>query len=326
MEIPDQASRNKTMNVMKYSESTISDCLSKNILNQKIYFSNLSTFLCLSIFMYVSFSYLYIPNEAIDYNNYYLGYINASAGFDIGYEFLCYVARDIFGLSFEFFWLFLISLEILLLLFFYKKSLILILAMPSVIFLGEGFLGNQIRFALSIIIILVLNRHINRDNNYFLGGLVATTLHYVSLIILVIGLIYRKFSFKSLIVVSIFIAILTDIVMNNYLLIFEGTRMVNYYDSEFFAPRSSKSIFYIVFLLLIYFSIWLSGFRSIQFNFGFLLLLFSLATSSIAIVSGRVLLTYCIVEPIITYELISKRKYKFAIFIFITSISKLLMQ
>ncbi|MCX2792882.1 EpsG family protein [Vibrio sp. Sgm 5] len=250
-----------------------------------------------------------------DYYNYYLNYINHIDRFDLGYTVLSVTMRDFLAMGFDSHWYALIVIELVLLFFVYNKVPVLILAIPNLILMSQFLYGTQIRYAIaSLVFLLALNEN-NKPTKLLIT---ASILHYgIAIPSLLYGGLTKKITeylkgnriklLFSIIVLSFVVLLLSF----NIFTMIENTRF-SYFtpDSEFTSAKSLSSIIYV----LVY---WLALLvitqrNNVEFDklllFSMLLITSILATSSIAVLSGRLLLLFFMIEPFIAYRLIQSNE------------------
>lgn len=274
-------------------------------------------------FIYFTFRFLfftpliyffYFPFEYnLDYQNYYLDYINNNNSFDFLYEKSLSLMRDIFNLSFNKFLLVLMIFQIIALSIIYNNFLLSIIAYPILIATSQFFFGTQFRYSIACLFFILIFQYIKNKKTLFFSYIIPLLFHYGTFFILVLSLISNYIPSKilnirrkkSIFFLVFFILILNILLFNiNYLLSF--TRFNSYIGSTQYL--SNKSISSILFMGIFLFFL-LNGYSKYNFyrlkisKLSIITLTFCLSTSSIAILSGRVLLVFMIFCPILIYNL-----------------------
>ncbi|WP_426578373.1 EpsG family protein [Xenorhabdus stockiae] len=265
--------------------------------------------------------FFYFPFEYnLDYTNYYPDYINSSFTYDFLYEWTSFVFNKYLNTSFETFWLCLMISQIILLSILYNKIKLIILAYPCIITMSQFFYGTQVRYSIAILISIILFLRIKGSKKNIFLFIIPSLFHYGSLISIVLLLVSKKIKSKWFILnnTKIIFFFISSLIASKFLLfnldiIVSYTRFSYYIgNSSYFGPKSLSSTIYIAIslLLLIYIYTRDKECRTLVIKSGILLLLFCILFSSIAILSGRVLLVYFLLEPIIIYQCMIFSKYR----------------
>ncbi|ETT01315.1 EpsG family protein [Providencia alcalifaciens] len=264
--------------------------------------------------------FLYFPFEYnLDYENYYPNYIYGYFTYDFLYEWLSFILREIFHLEFNIFWVTLLSSQLILFSLIYNRISILLIAYPSLITMSQFFYGTQIRYSIAALV-LVYATVIVKNNFYRLLLYISCSLfHYGIVIPLCLSIISKKihsdfYNIRKL--RSICLALLIVLLFSFTLYFIEwfvsATRFSYYIGSNhYMTSKSPLSIVYISMMLIL---LLLTFTFNIETNtnlltFGISLLFTCLLTSTIAVLSGRLLLIYFILEPLIIYYTIKNNKY-----------------
>lgn len=272
-------------------------------------FSYLLRVLILTPVYYVM--YISIDNNP-DINAYMYSYEGESWNYDIGYELYSQAVKYIFDLSFIEYWNLTLIVQVLILAFIYNRVLFLIIAIPNLLYLAEPLFGTQIRYSMSLLLFLLLlsRGDILASKNIiyrFISHLMIISMHYSAIILcsireFVLGSAKRKGEFKNLVLfmVSMYVALSILPVIISY------TRFKYYLGSEFFESKSLVSTLYALLLLLFHF--YFIFIRKIKFDIVLLstyILVAVVAFSPIAVLSGRILIFYHMLEPFIVWKLFS---------------------
>ncbi|MBY8189923.1 EpsG family protein [Vibrio fluvialis] len=265
----------------------------------------------------------YLLTPDVDIVVYMANYLNANMSFELGYEIINIICRDIFGLSFYHFWLVLLFLQIFLLGIVYKSFTELLIAVISLVSMHYWY-GTQVRYAIFCLAFIVFLRFYRKRFVYFStiglhsGGAIT------SAILAAMIFLSRKFKtiYSNVTKINIFsialICLLTLVsffiepMVNSILGYWD--RFAYYVDSEvYMVQKSLVSILYmyISLTILLYAKSILSEYEikkakdtCMLINFSIFLLYFSILTMDMAALSGRMLILYLVIEPIIAAGLI----------------------
>ena len=239
--------------------------------------------------------------------------------FEIGYEGLQFVCRDLLSFSFEQFWTLLICVEIgivLLALYVYHSAAVL-LAMPTLVYVSQTIIGTQVRygFALSALFAALVAWKKRKLGWMWIWACIAATVHYSAIslfaaIATVVGmqkLIAEKEARwgrqKTLMVKAILGVLLLCVLLavaQSIEAIAVQTKYNTYIDTEFFDRKSLLSVLY-SFLMLA--ALLLTSKqrnetdRALLTAHGFLLAAV-LILQQYAILGGRVLICSMYFEPV----------------------------
>lgn len=304
----------------------------------------LQSYLCFLFLLPILFFFINFDSaKNLDYNGYKDNYENIWNQFELGYTALENIAR-FFDLSFESFWLALIFLELLLISMLYTNPYVLILALPNLLFLSQGLLGTQIRFAIATLLCLVIFKYFFIKKRFYFYFVCGVLFHYGTIILFFLSsftkilidvrerIIYKKNIYN--IVFLIFFLIFLSILVNTILLY-----MGYYYyadpDSKHMVERSLLSLIYTSCLLVFVCSLLNSKCKPVPYApmvyLGAMMLILSLIFYKFSIISGRYNLVFMLVEPFALYSFYktigNKNNFGLCTFIvlFIISNSKLLL-
>lgn len=297
---------------------------------------NFITFQIVLIYFYSNFHWIdYGFDGNPDIENYMNNFSRMNMSYDIGFEYFQSVFRDIFLASFDDFWfatLLIISSTFAIL---NAKLERLIFAFINFAFLSHAF-GTQVRYFLPcILIVLFLEKRV-----LFALPVIIFCMFFHYGLVIVLGLylltllIERKYSlydiFKKRYVLLISSLIAFFIAQSAVLAILPHTRFAYYADSFYMEPKSLVSLFYVTISLVFNFAVLsklreangLSREERIVSIFGLVTLLFIMSTSSMAVLSGRILLFYVIYESIWS-SLVFKTSARLYLVLLLISFSKL---
>ncbi|EEW2446842.1 O155 family O-antigen polymerase [Escherichia coli] len=243
-----------------------------------------------------------------DYFNYQTDYDYAIGQFDYLYELSVSFFRDILNYSFSSFWVIVIIVEIIFLTIYYNKVKYILIAYPGIISMSQFFYGTQIRYALAILIGLVVLKNSRRFIKVF-GVLIASLFHYGAMISLLPLFICRYINERYFIFLSkrnIFLIISVLTLLFFFFYSFESfvsmTRFSYYLGAEKFSDsKSISSIIYAVVSLLFILFLYSknTAFRTNISKQSIVILILVLIFSPIAVLSGRTMLVYFIMEPLL---------------------------
>lgn len=243
-----------------------------------------------------------------DYFNYQIDYDYAIGQFDYLYELSVSFFRDVLNYSFSSFWVIVIIVEILFLTIYYSKIKYVLIAYPGIVSMSQFFYGTQIRYALAILTGLVLLKNSRCLINFF-GVLIASLFHYGAVISLLPLFVCRYVNERYFIILSkrnIFLIVFTLISLFFFLYSFEiivsMTRFSYYLGAEKFSDsKSSSSIVYAIVNLLFILCLYSknTAFRTNISKQSIVILVLVLIFSPIAVLSGRTMIVYFIMEPLL---------------------------
>ncbi|WP_367277921.1 EpsG family protein [uncultured Shewanella sp.] len=248
----------------------------------------------------------------LDYLNYKVNYESNWKQFEFGFSFIESGFQS-FNIEFDYFWIFIIFLELFLISLLYNNYAVLLLAFPNLIYLSQGMLGTQIRFGLAVLISLVIFKYSYRKWWYYLASLASILFHNAILVLFALSS-YLKFSFSHQFRIlhkknfNAFILVAIGFFFISFAVSAILSQMGYYYyvGTKYQEGRSLAAILYLIgslfFLLVLLFNKNLSG-RYAEFVYlGLLITIFSLIFNQSSIISGRYSLVYLLVEPFILYS------------------------
>lgn len=263
--------------------------------------------------------FMYFPFEYnADFDNYYPNYTLGLFTYDYLFEWLSFFFREILELDFYIFWFYLVVIQVVLLALIYTKMSIVILSYPSVIAMSQFFFGTQIRYSIAILLGLAVIANFRSLTTRLFFIFISFLLHYGSIISLFALAIEKKLDDNVLKLKGaarkislLLIAAAFFIALYKIDAIISMTRFSYYINSDTYMGQTSlvSKLYIVVAFLLIYLWYVLSNKNALtSIKMGLILLVFALLTSPIAALSGRILLVYFIVEPLIIYSLFSRLK------------------
>lgn len=259
----------------------------------------------------------------VDIVNYYNNYINQYYTYDMGFELISYISYYIFNFSFQEYWYFLIILEIFLIALIYNRLLLIFIAYPSLISSSQFFFGTSIRYALASLIFCLI---ISKFKSKFLP-FIAVLFHKGIIFSAIPIFIYRitlkyidrilNLNWKT--IASIFLIYTLSILITDTVIYYASITSYSYYssDTQYVQGKSLISTLYILFYILTLLYIKkISGNLSYVtesllkkwVNISLIILIICIFFSGIMVLSGRILLIYTIIEPIIIYILCKIKK------------------
>ena len=260
--------------------------------------------------------FFYFPFEFnLDYLSYKINYDESYWRYDILYVAFSQLLKNFFDLSYDQFLFTFLAFTLLILAGVYKKGIYIVLAYPVLISLSQHFFGTQIRFAFaSSIFLLALTSDLKTKNKLILY-VVSCLFHYGIFFGVIAVLVSKNINHKYLMFksyyfwLSLLILIFLFLFSANVVDYVIGYTRFAYYtvDSDYMASRSVISIIYLVVMTIYFLLVFnIAKERKIvesQVFFVFLLLLISsLASSSLAVFSGRINLLVFLLEPIVMYS------------------------
>lgn len=281
----------------------------------KIIYDLIKFIFILSMFslFYVRMNYEFNLNP--DIGNYLSDYRNANWSYEIGYEFIGYIFRDIIGLKFEQYWSLLLIIQIIILSIIYLRGAEFIYALPNIFLMSEYFFGTTVRYSIGCLLFLLFFR---RDNWIEKGKYLSPLLHYGMFFPLAIDAIKNKLGFYlmsrsavkqvAIIIIICLLSIFLKSIVNTLL---PYTRFSYYASSYYLEAKSLLSTVYIlIYLILLVLSIRFNN-KLLQEKIILLslsLLIFCIVTAGVAVLSGRVLLLFFLIEPMLINKLLHKKK------------------
>ncbi|MEZ8456005.1 EpsG family protein [Vibrio cyclitrophicus] len=254
----------------------------------------------------------------LDINDYYLNYTKAVRSYDFGFELYFSIFRDIYTLDFETFWIINILIMISLFMSFSYRFVQFPFYLINFIYLSTV-IGTQIRYFLATFVFIFILSKVKRWSVTLVLLSLACLIHYGLFIVLLIyitsRIIFAKYDLSFLyqhrykIIIAVISVSILALPIIEFLLPY--TRFSYYVgNSKYLGVKSLSSIAYLVVLLITYlYACGLDFFKKLSENdkflvgFSILLVVFMLMTSPIAILSGRVLTFYFILEVFLSHIL-----------------------
>ncbi|MXR69412.1 hypothetical protein GNT65_12145 [Shewanella sp. JBTF-M18] len=304
----------------------------------------LHSFILFLIFLPILYFFINFDSaKNLDYNGYKDNYENIWNQFELGYTALENIAR-LFDLNFESFWFAIICFELLLIAMLYTNPYVFILAFPNLLFLSQGLLGTQVRFAIATLLCLVVFKYFFIKKRFYFYSVGAVLFHNGTLVFLFFSffikmlidfrerIVYRK-NFYNL-ALFVFVLIVVSMLVNNILL-FMGYYYYADPDSKHMVERSLSSLMYTSCILFFVFSLLNSRCKPVPYAamvyLGGMMLILSLVFYKFSIISGRYNLVFMLVEPFVLYSYYKTIGYKNAfgffsfLILFVVAMSKLLV-
>lgn len=277
----------------------------------------------------------------VDIVNYYNNYINQYYTYDIGFELISYISYSLFHFSFNEYWYFLIVIEIILISKIYNRLLLLFFAYPSLISSSQFFFGTSVRYALASLLFCLI---ISKSKSKFIP-FIAVIFHK-GIIFSAIPIFIYKISIKYIdkilnlswkTIIFIFLIYVLSTPITEIIIYLSSITSYSYYsyDTRYTQGKSLISTLYIFFYIftLLYVkkispSLTLSHTTELLLkkwiNISLIILIMCVLFSGIMVLSGRILLIYTIIEPIIIYILCKIRKtFLLGLILYIASILKI---
>jgi hypothetical protein len=258
------------------------------------------------IFGSVFSCYVYYGQNSIDLNNYREAYEKLWFQFEPAFN--LYMRYSIaLGLPFEVFWL---SLGIIISALFtviFGKHDIIIFAIPNIIYLISNSFSVQLRYAIACLFVLTVVQISTKQKwVIFLSPLIhifsLVTVSFYVFIANMRSLNLRIYNIKNLIIITLFLCTTTLLMLILDFFVI-GLGYAHYLDSKFFTPKSFSSILYMCIHLTVILILLSHSFRDTSDRkivlIGFFVLLFSLIFMNFAIISGRALVFYFLIEPFV---------------------------
>lgn len=282
--------------------------------------------LCYPLFILMNYDHNINP----DIGNYINDFVKENKSYDIGYEFLLLNFKSFISDDFNNYWTFYLSLQIFILSFIYRKVFLLAIALLSIIPLAAIFYGTQIRYSLaSLFICLGLSIGVNKKEKYRTLFLITASFIHIGMAILIFLYFIRNLFFSYIskmnnikFLVFLTITFTVPFIITSILnLILPYTQFYYYQNNDtYLVTKSVSSITYniIQFLILLYLcrnNGDIISYKEIRYSL--VILWFCIITSSVAVLSGRVMLFYFILEPFITFILIGNKKTRLFGFVFL---------
>ncbi|TNJ12536.1 hypothetical protein CF107_07620 [Aeromonas veronii] len=287
-----------------------------------------ATLFVLYFFDLINYNY----NDNPDINNYSINFHGEYWSYDLGFEIYQSLLRDLLKLDFHSFWL--ISLVLIAVLYVINSAK----ELPQVpfmiinyFFLAKTF-GTQIRyFIAALLFISALN--FLRKKKALIAMLLASFFHYGILFVffnyIISNLLLKKADKFKRHILAIFVSIFVVYFLSGFLVqvLLPYTRFNYYSDSFYMESKSLISLFY-CFLSFSFICYYFSHDKQnidIAIPFSIVLLYSVLCSSAIAVLSGRLLLVYLIVEPLVAKSIFKSDRRLYFIFLIICSIKALPM-
>lgn len=270
------------------------------------FFSKIILFFLLTPLMSLS---LYPFEINKDYYNYYYDYVNGAFSYDVGYEWVSYFFREIIGFDFEQFWFLIVLLEYFFIVHIYKAKVSFALMFVTVIWMCQFFLGTQVRFALACLIYLYAFLYLPLRYKWFIY-IFCILFHYGLIVIFFLEIVASCLKINSLIkirlryIVFFVLGIAIAVFLVNQINVIVSYTRFSYFtaDSEFMQSKSWTSTVYVLFFLILLVLACIENpiFLSEKlFKLAFVVALFILVFSSVAVLSGRVYLFFALLEPLL---------------------------
>ena len=281
------------------------------------------------VFLFFCFEFVnYDKAENPDIHNYISNYERASWTYDIGFEYFQSFLRDFVNLDFDSFWIVTLVLLTSLFLFNVRNLPQLTVFIINYTFLSVA-IGTQVRYFLSVFLFISCFRYL--EGRLKKTGLILSCLvHYGSFVLLglviinstmkryIVPLVKYRLIFYVVIVVSYFtISPLVEFLV-------PYTRFDYYLNSKYMESKSFFSFLYAVISMFFLMELIIK----VNINKGFFskkeleLVLYSLlliscviAFSSIAVLSGRILLVYIVFEVFLADVIYKSNKVYYFIFL-----------
>lgn len=274
----------------------------------------------------------YNYNENPDINNYSINFHGEYWSYDLGFELYQSLLRDFLKIDFHSFWV--ISLVLIAVMYVVNLAK----ELPQVPFMIINFFflaktfGTQIRyFIAALLFISALN--LIRKRKALIAMLFASFFHYGILFVffnyIMSNLILKKADKFKKHILAIFISIFVVYFLSGFVVqvLLPYTRFNYYSDSLFMESKSLISLFYCLlsFSFICYFFSHNPESKDVVIPFSIVLLYSVLCSSAIAVLSGRLLLVYLIVEPLVAKAIFRNDRRLYFIFLIICSIKALPM-
>lgn len=271
--------------------------------NKKVFALQKSTLLSLFVFALCAPIFLVYGSRSVDIDNYGEAYEKGWYQFEPAYNFFMWVFKSA-GLSFSVFWVFIGLLISTLFSRIYARTDLILLALPNIIYLLSGSYSTQLRYSLASLIFVYL---FGRGSNILI--FISSLFHLSMMIPLLLKVSIDKYfrCSSSILYIGNFVFFITLVVgvlasyyLSNVLLNFLGYS--HYIGSKFLVQKSIISMAYIivsyvlVLCLLVYPNQGCSR-RYVCLSFG--VLTCCICYSGYAMVSGRLLMFYFLLEPFV---------------------------
>jgi hypothetical protein len=277
---------------------------------QLLYGLILYLFLLPTLYFFINFD----SSKNLDYGGYKDNYEHLWSQFELGYTALENISR-LLTLNFESFWFVLICIELLLIALLYTNPYVFMFAFPNLLFLSQGLLGTQIRFAIATLLCLVIFKYFFVKKRFYFYSVGASLFHNGTFVFLFLAVYIKKMlDFRKRIFdegnlrnlfLLVFFLITLSILVERILL-----SMGYYYyvdsDSKHMVTRSISSLMYTSCLLLFVFVLLSSKYKPVKYApmvyLGGMMLILSLIFYKYSIISGRYNLVFMLIEPFVLYS------------------------
>ncbi|WP_186171475.1 EpsG family protein [Vibrio chagasii] len=257
---------------------------------------------------YARINYEHILNP--DINNYLSNYRNADWSYEIGYEYLSHFFREYLRFDFNDFWSSLIIIQLILLIFIYRKKIEFIICLPNLYLMSEYFYGTTVRYSIGCLLFILFIRQGKMVYLRFITPVFHYGIFIISILDLFKNIIIRRLTTdvvsKQLFNIFFMLtaAFLTGAVVN---IVLPYTRFA-YYASSFYleAKSISSTIYILISLILIIVAVYYDEkLRSDELiKLALSVLVFCFVTSGVAVLSGRTFQFYLLLEPILITKMI----------------------
>lgn len=272
-----------------------------------------------------------------DILNYISNYIDANWSYDFGFELYQSLFRDYFYVDFYFFWVVTLLIVCGLYLVYSRKLVQLPFFIINLTFMAVT-LGTQIRYFLGVTLFIYTVDAIKNQHLKYFFLFLSCLIHYGISIVLAVYFVavwFSKTNVPSLffekkykiLFISMLLFFVLSLVLNDFI---AYTRFSYYENSHYMESKSLSSFVYIVlnFIVLLLISknkSFNSEKSKLIFVFSIMLLIFCYVTSSVAVLSGRVLLFYVMLETVTVKYIYNENEPDFFYgIILILSLSKLI--
>lgn len=287
----------------------------------------LVTIIICGIFFTAQFHLInYDKNFNPDVLNYIANYNLKNYSYDLGFEIYQSILRDFFHLEFNSFWLVSLVLMVILYVKIGHNFCQIPILFANYLFLAQV-MGTQIRYFLASLVFLYLYK--NTTGKIKQGTLIIPGLIHYGVLIEVLGSKisnilskYIEFIIKRRVIIFIILVFLYFICGFAVNAVLPYTRFSYYKDSFYMEGKSATSLTYAI-ISFIFITEFISRHSSLhkekikEVLLGALLLFLVIATSSIAVLSGRILLFYIIFEVMLSKVIFETNVKFYCVFVFI---------
>lgn len=265
--------------------------------------------------------------DNVDYENYRVNFELNWNQFESGFEFISNIAKYL-GLNFDTFWIVILGLELILLCLLYRSSLIILIAIPNMLFLSQGLLGTQVRFGLAVTFFLFLYSLVFKSKWRFLYLLVPILFHNALVIFYSISFYasyivdYKEKLIQKSNLIKVIAYVISVFVLSTLLEFgLRGLGYDYYVGTKYQQGKSIQSTLYL--LISLFFVTYFLFIHRLDSNvsylkqydlasqflyFSFLILIFSIIFIDSSIISGRLTLVYTLLEPFVAFWLVKTFK------------------